>query len=665
MTSSQSHPRPENERPEALKSNDSIHTTLKTVFGFPEFRDGQEMVINKILQGKSALALFPTGSGKSLCYQLSALHLAGVTLVVSPLIALMKDQIDFLLKRSIAAARLDSSVELVEKRKTENDLRQGRLRLLYVAPERFANERFLQKLRQLKIALLVIDEAHCISQWGHNFRPDYLKLARLAKQLGIEPVLALTATATPAVAADICREFKIEPDAFVHTGFYRPNLTLRVTECRNSDRVSTLLDRLKNRSRGPTIVYVTLQQTSETVAAALQQSGLAARAYHAGMTTELRTEVQEWFMNSADGIVVATIAFGMGIDKADIRFVYHYNLPGSIENLAQEIGRAGRDGKPATCEILAHAADVTVLENFSYGDTPEFASIDSLVDSLMQHQDEFDVSLYELSRDHDTRPLVVGTLLTYLELADVIETTAPFYNEYQFVLLSSLERIYSRFDERRAEFLRQLFAQSRKAQKWHTVDLAETVIRLATSRERIINALSYLEEQGDLELKTSGLRQGYRSKSRPQDFPGLKRELLDRFQKREEADVNRVGQVLTFTTQTGCLVRHLLKHFGEDLGRNCGHCGPCLGDKPTEVVSTSSSIPPYFDAPGLAQVRQKHSKALRSPRQVTRFLCGLNSPWLTQEKLNRNPLFGSLGGVSFRTVMSAVEREMSDPTTAR
>ncbi len=178
------------------------------------------------MAGKSALAVFPTGSGKSLCYQLTALLLDGVTLVVSPLIALMKDQIDFLREHGVAAARLDSSVGIEEVRRVDDELRAGRLKLLYVAPERFSNERFLQKLRGLRLALFVIDEAHCISEWGHNFRPDYLKLARVTRDLGVPRVLALTATATPGVAADICREFAIEPDAFVHTGFYR-----RISSC--------------------------------------------------------------------------------------------------------------------------------------------------------------------------------------------------------------------------------------------------------------------------------------------------------------------------------------------------------------------------------------------------------------------------------------------------
>src|SRR6266481_2043663 len=222
----------------------SIHATLKATFGFDTFREGQEAIISKILEGKSALAVFPTGSGKSLCYQLSALHLEGLTLVISPLIALMKDQIDFLRGRNIPAARLDSTLELEEFRRIDLDLRARRLKLLFVAPERFSNERFIQKLRQLKISLMVIDEAHCISEWGHNFRPDYLKLARLARSLGIERILTLTATATPTVADDICREFRIEPDAFVHTGFYRPNLTLQITPCRPNEQIDLLLARL-------------------------------------------------------------------------------------------------------------------------------------------------------------------------------------------------------------------------------------------------------------------------------------------------------------------------------------------------------------------------------------------------------------------------------------
>src|SRR5256714_1348982 len=241
-------------------------------FAFTSFRPGQQQVVETLLAGRSALAVFPTGGGKSLCYQLPALLLDGVTIVVSPLIALMKDQIDFLASRGIDAARLDSSLGPSEARDVSDRLRSGRLKLLYVAPERFNNERFLAQLERTKIALFAVDEAHCISEWGHNFRPDYLKLAVRARELGAERVLALTATATPAVVADIRDGFGIaEADAIV-TGFYRPNLTLLTTPVRAPSRDRLLIDRLRERRPGSTIVYVTLQRTAARVAPLLPAS---------------------------------------------------------------------------------------------------------------------------------------------------------------------------------------------------------------------------------------------------------------------------------------------------------------------------------------------------------------------------------------------------------
>jgi ATP-dependent DNA helicase RecQ len=632
----------------------SIFSTLKTVFGFDQFRDGQAKIITKILEGNSALAVFPTGSGKSLCYQLSALHLPGLTLVISPLIALMKDQIDFLHVRKIPAARLDSSIDLEEIRRTDAELRAGRLKLLYVAPERFSNERFIQKLRQLKISLVVIDEAHCISEWGHNFRPEYLKLARAANALGISRVLALTATATPAVANDICREFKITDDAFVHTGFYRPNLTLRITPCSTGGQTDLLLDRLKDRPPGPAIVYVTLQRTAEMVAGVLSKKGLPARRYHAGLSSDERNQVQDWFMKSSNAIVVATIAFGMGIDKSNIRYVYHYNLPKSLENYSQEIGRAGRDGQDSICEMLACVDDVTVLENFTYGDTPDKSSIGAIIDRVLAQENQFDISVHELSKAHDVRPLVIETLLTYLELADVIEATEPFYNEYQFVLLKSANEILSRFDGERANFVRGVLASARKETKWFSIDLNETADRLSTNRSRIIKALMYLEERSDLQIKVAGLRQGYRKKLQVNDPEELKSKMVERFETRERNDVNRVRQVAQLAEHPACIVRHLLQHFGEELGRDCGHCESCLGHTKRALLTKRAMGMPKLDYE-FSVLRHNYAEALASPRQIARFLCGLSSPLLTQTKLNRHSDFGVLAEIPFQTVMQAAE----------
>src|SRR4051812_39551212 len=365
---------------------DESRQVLRDVFGFSDLIDGQEAVIERLLAGRSALAIFPTGGGKSLCYQLPALLLDGLTVVVSPLIALMKDQIDFLQRRGIDAERLDSSLDATEQRAIFERLRAGTLKLLYVAPERFNNERFLAQLARTRIALFAVDEAHCISEWGHNFRPDYLKLAERARELGAERVLALTATATPAVVADIRAGFGIEEADGVVTGFYRPNLTLLTTPVTARERDVRLVERLRERPPGSTIVYVTLQRTAVRVAELLAAAGLPARPYHAGMSAEERVAVQEWWSQSPQAVVVATIAFGMGIDKADVRAVYHYNLPKSLESYSQEIGRAGRDDHPSTCELLACVDDVPALENFAYGDTPTREAVAALLEAVFAHE---------------------------------------------------------------------------------------------------------------------------------------------------------------------------------------------------------------------------------------------------------------------------------------
>jgi len=349
----------------AATNTETPTALLQTHFGFSEFRPGQQKVIDALHKHGAALAVFPTGAGKSMCYQLPALRYEGLTLVVSPLIALMKDQIDFLQSHGIAAARLDSTLTAPEARAVTDGMEAGTLKLLYVAPERFNNERFLGLLQRTPIALFAVDEAHCISEWGHNFRPDYLKLAEAAKNVGAERVLALTATATPAVVADICAAFDITPEAAIVTGFYRHNLNLSIVPVASADRDALLLKRLQKRPPGPTIVYVTLQKTAERVAADLQAAGFPAEAYHAGLADDLRAAVQDRWMASDSGIVVATIAFGMGIDKATVRYVYHYNLPKSLESYSQEIGRAGRDGVKSTVELLACPDDVPTLENFA------------------------------------------------------------------------------------------------------------------------------------------------------------------------------------------------------------------------------------------------------------------------------------------------------------
>lgn len=629
---------------------------LHSRFGLEEFRPGQEEVIAYLLGGRSAAAVFPTGAGKSLCYQLPALMFPGLTLVVSPLIALMKDQIDQLHARGIAAERMDSTLSAEEARAVWAGVESGEVRLLYVAPERFNNERFRELIRRIRVSLFAVDEAHCISEWGHNFRPDYLKLAGFAKAYSAERILALTATATPQVLEDICRGFDIAADCAVRTGFYRPNLTVLVAPMAAAKRDDALLERLRTRPLGPTIVYVTLQRTAEAVAQRLAGARLPARAYHAGMDDAERTAVQDWFTLSDEAVVVATIAFGMGIDKANIRYVYHYNLPKSIENFSQEIGRAGRDGIPSTCEMFVCPDDLNTLENFAYGDTPSLGAIQSLMDAVFSLGEEFDVGLVDLSNQHDIRTLVVRTLLAYLELDGYLEEGTPFYSSYQFRPLISLAEILDQFEGERREFLSAVFQQSRQARTWFHIDLDEAPRASGQPRDRYVRALDYLAQQGWIELKAEGVRNRFRRLRMPSDLNALAEVLYGRALEREAREVRRLHQVLELAGHAGCVVARLSEHFGETLAMPCGHCSWCISGGRAATLLPRAAV--GVDESALAQalpVRAQHPEALGDPRAMARFLCGLASPRLSRARLTSHPLFGVSAHIPFADVFAQVQ----------
>ncbi len=596
------------------------------------------------------LAVFPTGGGKSLCYQMPALLLEGVTLVVSPLIALMKDQVDALRAKGIAAARLDSTLEREEYEAVIASLADGSLKILYVAPERLSNEGFRMRLKKMRIALVAIDEAHCISEWGHNFRPDYLKLAKLCQDLKVPRVLCLTATATPGVAADICAAFRIAKKDHVQLSFHRANLDLRVTPLMGRERKAYLLERLRG-SEGAAVVYVTLQQTAEEVATYLQKNGLAAQAYHAGMPDEFRAQAQEAFMAGSTRIIVATIAFGMGIDKADIRAVYHYNLPKSLENYTQETGRAGRDGKLSACELLACGDDLVTLQNFTYGDTPSPVAVRHLVDHILRLGNEFDLSTYDLSSTNDVRPLVVNTLLTYLELEGIITATRVFWSTWQLRLLRGMEPMLAGYDERRKSFLRKIFAAASEGRSWTSFEIAEVALKTGEDSQRITMALTYLEEAGDVVVKKSGVRQGYRITGDPGDLRELATRLDEKFRKREEADLSRLRQVVELAEQPGCITGFVTRHFGEELASPCGHCDRCRGIAPQQVPSAEHPEPSDEDLNLIRTLKDERHAALGTPRQLARFLCGITSPAVTRARLSRHDAFGLLQHLPFAEVL--------------
>jgi ATP-dependent DNA helicase RecQ len=344
---------------------DDLTRQLSEQFGHEKFRPGQEEVVRAVLAGRDAMAVMPTGQGKSLCYQLPATLLPGLTLVISPLIALMQDQVASMKQRKIMAAAFHSGLTGSEKHRVIQDLGQKRLQLLYLAPERMQHEGFLQLLRSLWVSLLVVDEAHCISQWGHDFRPDYLKIGRLRQELTNPPCLALTATATARVQTDLCKRLSLRDPFKLVAGFRRDNLALSVRPCQSRQEKLATLERLvRDTERGTILVYCATRRGVEEVAEWLGESHQSVGYYHAGLSDEERQLVHNDFRRGNVRILAATNAFGMGIDKSDVRLVVHFDIPGSLEAYYQEVGRAGRDGRPAACVLLFHERDLATQEYF-------------------------------------------------------------------------------------------------------------------------------------------------------------------------------------------------------------------------------------------------------------------------------------------------------------
>lgn len=342
-----------------------LKQNLQKYFNFSDFRPGQEEIVQKILEGKDVVALMPTGGGKSLCYQLPAIISSGVSIIISPLIALMKDQVDSLNARGIPAAFINSALDSDEIDRRMQDISGGKMKILYIAPERFANYHFKDFVANLDVSLFAVDEAHCVSEWGHDFRPDYLVIKQYIKLLKKRPVVAaFTATATPEVKDDIIKRLELEdPEVFIR-GFDRPNLKF-FAQCnmKPREKYAEILRIIKN-IPGSGIVYALTRKDAEFIAKFLCQNKIRAAAYHAGMEGSKRERIQDEFMENKFKVIVATVAFGMGVDKADIRFVIHNGMPGSLEGYYQEAGRAGRDGEMAYCMLLHGKKDVNTHKFF-------------------------------------------------------------------------------------------------------------------------------------------------------------------------------------------------------------------------------------------------------------------------------------------------------------
>jgi RecQ family ATP-dependent DNA helicase len=578
---------------------DDALAALRKFFGFEAFREGQRAVVEAVLEGHDTVVVMPTGGGKSLCYQLPALMREGVTVVVSPLIALMKDQVDALQARDLPATFINSSIDFEEQKARVAALRQGRYKLVYVAPERFRSDYFVETLQRAEISLLAVDEAHCISSWGHDFRPDYLRLKTFLERIGHPQTLALTATATPYVRSDIIEQLSLrDPRAFV-SGFDRPNLSLYVVHTqKDREKVAHIRELARESAGGSGIIYASTRKAVEQVAQRMREARLNAVAYHAGMADEERARAQDDFMSGRAQMIVATNAFGMGIDKPDIRFVAHYQMPGSIEAYYQEIGRAGRDGQPSSCVLFFNYADKRTQDYFIEGSYPPPELIAKVYEALVSTgQKRIELSTREIAARASVRnEMAVQSALITLEKANHIERGAAGENRANLRLRVSPQQARETVATSRSAQMKQaLFGllggydlNQRADVELDLNDLAET---LGMELSSVRRALTSLVEAGVVDYHPARRTRGLmmldeqpvtRLRIRPEDLA-----------RRAALEQRKLREVISFCYTEDCYRAFILDYFGDSAHPDrCGTCGNCLlRERRARVVARPADAP--------------------------------------------------------------------------
>ena len=554
---------------------------LHKYFGFEDFREGQREVIAAILEGRDTVVVMPTGGGKSLCYQLPALMKEGATVVVSPLIALMKDQVDALHARNLPATFINSSLTFEEQKARIAGVRRGDYKLVYVAPERFRSAHFVETLRSIDISLFAIDEAHCISQWGHDFRPDYLRLKQAIEEVGRPQIAALTATATPYVRADIIEQLSLrDPPAFV-SGFDRPNLAISVVHTQKErEKITHIKQLAASYSGGSGIIYASTRKAVEQVTARLRLADLSIVAYHAGMDEQERTRAQEDFMMGRVQMIVATNAFGMGIDKPDIRFVAHYQMPGSIEAYYQEIGRAGRDGLPSTCTLFFNYADKRTQDYFIEGSYPPPETIARVYEALVAtNQKRIELSVSEIATRAGIRnEMAVQSALITLEKAGHIERGASGENRALVRLKvkphEARESVGVRDTKARQVLFGLLGGYDLSERAETEVDVSEFALAMGLDAGAVKRTLSSLSASNIISYTPARRTRGVLLlDERPVTQLRIRPHEIAR---RAALEQRKLREIISFCYTDRCYRAFILDYFGDrNHAANCGACGNC------------------------------------------------------------------------------------------
>lgn len=559
-----------------------LKSLLNQYYGFNSFLPGQEEIIKDILDGKNVIGVMPTGGGKSLCFQLPALMMSGAAIVISPLIALMKDQVDRLEKNNIPATFINSSISPNEIQNRLETVKSKKCKILYIAPERFYSREFTEQLKNINVSLFAIDEAHCISEWGHDFRPSYLRLKNAIDMLGNPPVLALTATATPEVREDIKKQLAISDASCYITGFDRPNLRYYAIRCNDGEKMENILNYAQEHD-GPGIIYMGTRQKVENMVNFLESYNVSAYGYHGGMESQDRTRIQDDFMNERKKIIVATNAFGLGIDKANIRFVIHFDLPGTLESYYQESGRAGRDGKNSDCILFYSPQDRFLREFFLSGENPSRKIIKEVYSILKAQIDD---------------PI----LFTYKDITNQLSESAP------EMAISSILKIYEKHNiiERPQERSINGYLRFLKPER----EVREMVSARANAQLKLMDYLisvftGELEQGININIEdivnTTGVKRDTMSRMMKKlqelnavnyepPFRGSEVRLLQRIadddleniidfdilEDKKNRSYGKLDTMENYVYHFGCRRKYILDYFGESHAGNCGNCDNCL-----------------------------------------------------------------------------------------
>ncbi|WP_435010065.1 RecQ family ATP-dependent DNA helicase [Tundrisphaera lichenicola] len=628
--------------------------TLRERFALEQFRAGQREVIDDVLSGRDVLCVMPTGGGKSLCYQLPALLLPGPTLVVSPLIALMKDQVDALTERGLRATLLNSSLDPAEQRARLLEIEAGKYDLVYVAPERFRSPRFIETITRVRPSLLAVDEAHCISEWGHDFRPDYARIGLARRLIGMPPCIALTATATDLVRRDIADQLGLRDPALYVTGFDRPNLSYAVVEARRDADKLVALARTLRRSPGPAIVYASSRARCESVGQFLEtELRKPTVIYHAGLTREERTEAQERFMGGQVEVVVATNAFGMGVDKADIRSVIHFNLPGTLEAYYQEAGRAGRDGKDASCMLLFAPGDRYLQEMFIENEYPPPDAVFRVYEFLRGlDADPIELTHAEIKEATrlDLNESAVGTTLKILEGAGAVERFRPRDNMAIVRIIgepddpSLLDRVNPNAPVQLLVLRGIEGLVNRKFGESVYFNPDDFAAKLGLDRTALTRAIKLLSAELPIDyvppFRGNAVRVNDRTR-RPRDL------VIDfaSLEKRKQREYDKLDRMIRYAQETTCRRAYILGYFGDTKVTKCGRCDNCgPGSARPEVagrpIDTEGAREVILKAlSGVARTKGRFGKTV-----VAQMLTGSSSEKMARWGLTDLSTFGILGG---------------------